>query len=288
MNNPVLIVTAWFSRILPDWFKQFVYKLGPVTVILRKILNIFVPKGERVVTIAAGELAGMRMCLNMKSEKDYWLGTYETKLQSTIHQMVQPGMVAYDVGANIGYITLILAKIVGTTGHVFAFEALEGNLDRLHENLKLNDLQSRVEVVSNAIVDTKRKVRFLKGPSLGTGKANGSAGRQNFSYSNASIVNGISLDDFVYDSGNPPPHIVKIDVEGGEVFVLPGMQRLLVEQRPLVLIELHGKEAANVVWNLLIKAGYHICFMETDYPEVASPEMLEWKSYIVGLPMELD
>jgi len=117
----------------------------------------------------------MRMILDMHSEKDYWLGTYEPGLQETIAEMVQSGMVAYDLGANIGYVTLLLAKKIGEDGKVFAFEALPANFDRLVKNIELNNQSAMVFPVAAAVVDRSRMIKFLVGPSGGMGKAEGSA-----------------------------------------------------------------------------------------------------------------
>ena len=69
----------------------------------------------------------------------------------------------------------------------------------------------------------------------------GSAGRDDRYESEVNVL-GISLDEFVYGQGNPPPQVVKMDIEGGEVLALPGMRRVLTEARPLMLMELHGPE----------------------------------------------
>jgi hypothetical protein len=95
-------------------------------------------------------------------------------------------------------------------------------------------------------------------------------------------VAGLSLDDFVYRQGNPPPQVVKMDIEGGEVLALPGMARLLAEARPLLLMELHGPQAARTAWETLNAAGYRVCRMAPDYPPVASLEALDWKAYLVA------
>jgi hypothetical protein len=46
----------------------------------------------------------------MQVDKDYWLGTYEPELQAALREFIQPGMVTYDIGANIGYVSLLMAK----------------------------------------------------------------------------------------------------------------------------------------------------------------------------------
>ena len=285
MTNPLLSLAAWLARILPLEVKRSLYRIEPLAALIRSGLNRAAPSGLTEVVVAAGELAGMALSLDLQSEKDYWLGTYEVDLQAAVSDLVRPGMVAYDVGANIGYVSLLLARKVGKTGKVFAFEALPANLERLRTNLELNDLASRVLIVPAAVVDSEGVVRFQVGPSNGMGKAEGSAGRQEASYRKTVAVEGISLDAFVYQRGNPPPAVVKMDIEGGEMLALPGMERLLLEARPLVLLELHGPRASGKVWDTLIAAGYQISRMSPGYPGVPSPEALQWKSYIVAFPL---
>jgi hypothetical protein len=69
-------------------------------------------------------------------------------------------------------------------------------------------------------------------------------------------VPAITLDDFIA-AGNPEPHLMKIDVEGGEYEVLRGGAGLFGRQRPLILAEVHHQEAANQICSLL--NDYHYC-----------------------------
>jgi FkbM family methyltransferase len=264
--------------------KRAIYRSGPLANWIRTSLNRAAPQGLSAVQVAAGGLAGRTHVLDLQAEKDYWLGTYEPELQEAISDLVRPGSVEYDVGANIGYISLLLAQAAGENGSVYAFEALPANLERLRQNLALNGIGNRVKVIPGAVSNTSAPVRFLIGPSGGMGKAEGSAGRQELVYPQAIQVPGIVLDEFVYQAGNPAPQVVKMDIEGGEVLALPGMCRLLSEARPVVLMELHGPEAAQAAWSELQSAGYRICLMEKDYPVIPSLESLDWKAYIVAFP----
>jgi hypothetical protein len=114
------------------------------------------------------------------------------------------------------------------------------------------------------------------------GKAQGSAGRPEPVYAGAITVPGIALDDFVYRQGNPAPQVIKMDIEGGEVLALPGMKRLLAEAQPLLLLEMHGREAAGLAWEALRAADYGIYRMSPGYPEVPALEALDWKAYLVA------
>ena len=281
MRKFFLSLAAFAARILPAPLKQTIYKIGPLARWIRGSLNKAAPTGLTQVKVAAGGLAGFTLLLDMQLEKDYWLGTYEPELESALRDLVEPGMVAYDVGANIGYVTLLLARAVGERGRVFAFEALPDNVERLRANIGFNGMEARVTVVAGAVGSGSAPVRFLVHESGGMGKAEGSAGRAG-QYAASITVPGISLDEFVYGQGNLPPQIVKMDIEGGEVLALPGMRRLLAEARSRMVMELHGPESARAAWEALTAAGYQICWMKPGYPPVPSLGALDWKAYLVA------
>ena len=225
----------------------------------------------------------------MLTEKDYWLGTYEVELQQAVSDLLKPGMCIYDVGANIGYVTLLLARAAGESGQVAAFEALPANVARLEKHVALNHLGGRVTIVPAAVVDQAGPVRFLVHPSTSMGKAVGSAGREKMDdYLKEIEVPGLALDGYVFEHGlqpHPPPQAIKMDIEGGEVLAIKGMQRILQEVRPLLLVELHGHEAARVVWESLAQGRYTVHRMQPGYPQVNSVDQLDWKAYIIAKPV---
>ncbi len=282
MRKFFLTLAAFVARILPAPLKQTIYKIGLLARLIRGLLNKAAPTGLTQVKIAAGDLAGFTLLLDLQTEKDYWLGTYEPELQAALRALVKPGMVAYDVGANIGYVTLLLARAVGERGRVFAFEALPAHVERLRANVKLNGMESRVMIFSGAVTSSESPVRFLVHGLDGMGKAEGSAGRRADDYKSEITVPGISLDEFVYTNGNTPPQVIKMDIEGGEVLALPGMSRVLAEARPLMLLELHGQQSARLAWETLAAAGYEIYWMKRGLPVVPSLAMLDWKAYLIA------
>jgi FkbM family methyltransferase len=286
MANSLLSLAAWSARVLPMPLKQFFYKFPPLARFLRRSLNKAVPEGLTVVKVAGGDLRGFSLKLDLREEKDYWLGTYEPELQKAIRDFIKPGTIVYDVGANIGYISLLFARQVGDRGKVWSFEALPSNVERLRSNVLRNGFQDRVEIIAAAVIDQSKPVLFLVGPSDGMGKAEGSAGRQEFAYPTSIEVAGISLDDFCFRSGNPLPNAIKIDIEGGEVLALPGMRHVLEVARPLILIELHGEKSAQAAWENIDPLDYRLCKMKKSYPPIHSLEALGWKSYLVAIPNE--
>lgn len=284
MANPLLSLAAAAARWLPAPLRRILYRLGPVSSGLRSALNRAAPKGLAEVEVAGGTLAGTRLILEMHKEKDYWLGTYEIDLQQAVNDFVKPGMVAYDVGANIGYVSLLLAKRAGMNGKVVAFEPLPENQDRFQKQLRLNR-EARIQLVPKAVGETSGKKEFLVHSSGGMGKIRGATGRD-MQYKDTIEVECITLDDFVFKQRNPKPNIVKIDIEGGEGLALQGADKLISETKPLFIIELHGKEAAVECWQILTRASYTVHKLTRNYPEVASVTELVWKSYILARPKE--
>lgn len=283
MKKFFLNTAAFAARILPNSAKQAIYNFKPLARLIRRGLNKAAPTGLTEVKVAGGDLAGYTIRLDMQIDKDYWLGTYEPDLQAALHELIPAGAVVYDVGANIGYVSLLLAKAAGETGKVFAFEALPSNVDQVRRNVELNGMESRITVVAKAVTQASGPVKFLVHESGGMGKAAGSAGRDE-TYQAEVIVEGVSLDEFCYGEGNLPPQVVKMDIEGGEVMALPGMKRMLAEARPLMLMELHGPESSRLAWETLTAAGYEIRWMEKGFPVVPSLEAMGWKAYIVARP----
>lgn len=285
MSNFILKAASWAARSLPAPLRISLYRLGPVSRWIRSALNRAAPQGLTKVEVASGAIAGLKLRLDLQREKDCWLGNYETNLQDAVAHFARPGMTVYDVGANIGYVSLVFAAAVSETGHVYSFEALPSNVTRLQEHFALNGLESRATVLHAAVVDQPKTVEFMVHVSHGMGKAAGSAGRDEI-YTDRLLVDGISIDAFVLEEGNPPPALLKMDIEGGEVLALPGMRRTLATFRPIVFLELHGKEAAETAWKIFTAEGYRLHTMEKGYPQVLALEDLDWKAYLIALPQE--
>lgn len=282
ISHIFLKMAAEAARSLPESWIQAIYRNPRLARLIRGQLNRAAPHGLVQVQVAAGGLEGVSLELDLQTEKDYWLGIYEPDLQRVIKDFIKPGWVVYDVGANIGYISLLLAHAVQDSGQIYAFEALPDNFTRLQKNIGLNAFEDRITAIHAAVIDASKPVTFMVGPSNGMGKAVGSAGRQEVVYAQSLTVPGISLDETVYQAGYPVPQAVKMDIEGGEVLALPGMRRLLQEAHPLMLLELHGPESSQVADQILRDTGYRLYSMAPGYPEVKAGEALDWKAYLIA------
>lgn len=277
MANPLLGLAAAAARLLPAPLKRGLYKLGPLSRGLRAALNRAAPPGLAEVTIAGGGLQGATLLLDMHAEKDYWLGTYEMELQHAIQRWAKAGQVVYDLGANVGYVSLLFARAVGAQGRVFAFEPLPANQERLQRNLALNP-SLPVELVPAAAAERSGRSQFALHGSDDMGRLHAGSSPA----ADTIEVKTVAVDDFA--STHPAPNVIKIDVEGAEALALQGMQQVLRTHQPTLFIELHGYEAGRTCWDLLAFANYQVHWMQAPYAPIPTVGELKKKSYIIARP----
>jgi FkbM family methyltransferase len=159
--------------------------------------------------------------------------------------------VAYDLGANYGIHTLLMARRISGSGHVYAFEPAPAICAELRCNVALNAF-SNVSVFQLAAAAETSRRPFVSGAHGGAGHLISPSDSQIDSH----IVDTVSLDHFVYSQGNRPPAFIKIDVEGAESQVLAGAVRVLREAKPTMLVELHSPSEDVAVGQILLDHGY--------------------------------
>jgi FkbM family methyltransferase len=193
---------------------------------------------------------GARMIVDpeMSFAWQYVLGSYEIPLVRSLRKVLRPGMVCVDVGANVGYFSLLMANLVGPNGRVFSFEPTRRTFDALKANVHLNDLENIV-VERLALFDHNGVLEFREGPpgydaynSAGE-ITHPSAAQQIFTSHNVPCT---TLDAYLDARGIRHVDLIKIDVEGAELIVLKGMQNILEENPGLKLaIEFADKTTAG-------------------------------------------
>lgn len=196
--------------------------------------------------IAAGALRG-RWWLPAGGGKVWRVlgGSYERAQTELFRAHVRDGDLVLDLGAHVGYYTLLASVLVGPRGRVFAFEPHPRNARYLRRHVHVNGCRN-VEVLECAAYDRSGRVGFRFGVGSGTGRV---------AESGAVEVPAVRLDEFVAERGIVPD-VVKIDVEGGERPVLDGAREMLGRDRPLVFLSTHGPEQAASCTVLLAKLGY--------------------------------
>jgi FkbM family methyltransferase len=221
----------------------------------------------------------------------YVEGVYEPGLVRYFKRILKPGMVCIDIGANVGFFTLLMAQRVLPSGTVTAFEAAPSTCDLLLRNVHLNRF-SNVTVESLAVSDHCGTIDFHVGPpgfdvysSSGT-ITHSSASSQHF---HTISIPSITLDDYLQKRDNPRVDIIKLDVEGCEFLAIKGMERTLESNPNLLLIIEFAEQTTrgfgyhpNEMANWLFEKGWKLFVIKySGKLDAVEPTGMEWTDQMV-------
>lgn len=166
-------------------------------------------------------------------------GTFEDELAHWLAATLRPGDTFVDVGANIGWFTVIGAKAVGSAGRVVAVEADPDNLDLLLDNISMNYVAPWVTTIRAAAWREAGELTFhrsLKFRGNGSVEAPGEAYTERYRSDRIETVTtpAVRLDDVLADQGHID--VLKMDIEGAEPDALEGMSGLLAADRVGTLV----------------------------------------------------
>jgi len=246
---------GWTMRVALTAVRLVPYRFRPLLARMpfaaRVYTRVFLPGGRQVVTIAGGPLHNARMELDLSREKAFWSGTHEPGVQAIIADLpIDSTDDVWDIGAHIGFFSLIFAR---RCQRVIAVEANSTNAERLRRNVALND--ASVEVVEAAVAATSGTVLLELGLDSGTHRVVSTASGHPGAPPRAAEerVPAVTLDELLLRFGRP--RLVKLDIEGGEVDALAGGVQLL-QAGPVIVCEIHGPHAWEVVPARLAEAGF--------------------------------
>ncbi|MCC6701622.1 MAG: FkbM family methyltransferase [Fluviicola sp.] len=222
-----------FRHRLISFFRDLDIKgIRRLSVILPKVL---LPAPEKVGKHVLKTIHGVDLLIDPSVDEGVELslfqtGTYERGTIQLLHDFLQPGDTFLDVGANIGLMSSIASKIVGTSGLVYAVEANPKTLDILSHNLTLNNCDN-TQILPIAVSNQKGEAILYE---------NWSVNRGGSSLLSQGDQEGIKvpmerLDDLF--SEDTPLKLVKMDVEGVEPSVLEGGLNWFRKQQPVFIIE---------------------------------------------------
>lgn len=177
---------------------------------------------------------GFRMNLNLQDwipQDIFIMGEFEPATSAVAKQLLRKGDIVVDVGANIGYFSLLFSRCVGAEGRVYSFEPVPKLASALHKNADLNEFK-QITLSNLALSDHDGHARFYVGPEDNSGL---SSLRQPRGSSDTLDVK-LARFDRVFNLGEDIA-LVKIDVEGAELAVLRGMNEYLRNNHPHILIE---------------------------------------------------
>jgi FkbM family methyltransferase len=220
---------------------------------IHRLSHRVLPTDETIwVQVKTGPAQGLWLEVNPRTGQDYLCGRAESPVQAILAERLRPGMVFYDLGANVGFYSLLAARILGASGRVFSFEPDTKVFERLQRNIARNGFQN-VTVVETGVWSESGEMNFVaadpSSPDHGTGKISAQKDANS-----GQIARCVSLDDFTQTA--PSPDAIKCDVEGAEVEVIRGAENLLKTHRPWFLCEMHSEANDRAFREFLGRIGY--------------------------------
>jgi FkbM family methyltransferase len=206
----------------------------------------------------------------------YALGHYEQSTVDVMRGLVTEGDTVVDGGAHIGFFTLLCSRLVGQTGAVHAFEPSHINRAGLERNVAINGM-SNVVVHPLALGAEAGQCTLSYTASADTGLATTRPVQAVFAESvQVAPLDALSLTRVT---------LVKLDLEGGECRALRGMRRLLLEQRPAVIVEVTDQflraagDSAVELYRFMRSCGYEALVIGD-----SGPESIESEEALARLP----
>ena len=272
MTAGELLITMWHR--VPRPIRALYGRIGFG---IRPLVRRFVTDERRPVRITAGLLRGMYVNVHLRSEHKLIAGDAELDVQLPLPRLVAPGMCAYNVGANYGFFTLALARLVGPSGRVIAFEPNPPVVARLRENVAINHL-TNVKVEPVAVSDVAGTLRFAL---AGDFESHLIAGEP--AAGEVITVDSTTIDAYVA-SGSPPPDVIIMDVEDAEGLALRGARATLHQHQPAMIIEIHSSSSGADVMAELAQVGYVLAELPA-FKRVGSPSEIRPRGhYCAALP----
>lgn len=157
---------------------------------------------------------------------------YEPNQTKIVKKYVHEGDVVIDVGAHVGYYTLLMAQLVGKNGKVYSFEPDPVNFELLKKSVEINGFEN-VVLIQKAVSDTTEKIKLFLGD-------NDSAINRIYDAklgdAKKSIdVESITIDEY-FKENDKLFNFIKIDSEGSEAKIINGMEKFLTKNRKLIMM----------------------------------------------------
>ncbi len=245
--KPLVEAIGLAARLLPEWTVRNICQRPGLATRAIELLDKAVSgiESSQDVRVAAGLIAGLRLQVDLRRQKYFWMGTYEPWIQDAIRTHARPGMHLWDVGAFIGFHTLAMRRIAGPD-RVLAIEPDPFSRAHLARTLTRNRYDDVVVLpVAIGAQQGRARLKYVPdGPSQTSVLA-----------SEDGECETTTLD--VLLDHHAPPELIKMDIEGAEDAALTGAARLLHEARPVWIIETHGLPGQCAV-EQLHAARYHI------------------------------
>lgn len=259
-------MSEYRSAVLPTKMIQVIRQLpfGSALVfrIYNRLLMHFAPKQ------LATTFFGMKMRVDVRDflqSTIYHFGTWEANESRLLVQLIRPGDTVLDIGANVGFHSLLFARSVGPDGRVIAIEAHPRLVARVEEQLRLNDVRN-VRIVNVAVSDEVGEILLYEGPTSNSGATSIVASRgttKSITVPAAPIMSLLTPEEIASIS------LIKIDIEGAEAPVLRDLLDHIDEfpQRLAFAVEADGADDSGwpTIFERFLASGFSAARVQRSY-----------------------
>jgi FkbM family methyltransferase len=247
----------------------------------KRVYNFFVRAFEKKMPTSGWhefEIQGLKWKLCLDRYIDRMIATeknFEPETTELVKSIVKPGMKILDIGANIGYFTNILAKQIGSTGKIYAFEPVSRYREQVQWHVNANNFTDTVKIFPFGLSDKATKLKM--------GMDNTSASLHwtpKTPPENYEEIELQRLDDIIEKEKISNIDFIKIDVDGHEPFFINGATEFFKHNSPIILIEFANLNLFVAGSNVLVlkeqieKLGYVLYSEETKKPFISTTEFL--------------
>jgi len=257
MNKSKKIILTVYRAILHRFsFGWGISKYWPLNKIMKQIESSFIESSVKI----QGHIMFLDKNDNLGLSINPVYGESDTEF---VKKIIKKSDVVLDIGANIGYYTLIFAKLVGDSGKVFSFEPESENFKILKKNVEINGYNN--VILEQKIVSNNDGISTL----YVSEKAGSHRIYKSDDYIQSFEIESISVDNYLEKNNINKIDFIKIDVEGAELNVLQGIQKILDSNEHIILftefspnqIKSCGLEPTDMI-NFLLNNKFKIYFTQ--------------------------
>lgn len=248
--------------------------------LVRKGGSIIFGHAPHIHRIPFGPIKGWNIFMSFDISPRMYFGIDEPWIAKLAQQYIKPADVVYDIGAHIGYTTLLFLQLVGKSGSVHAFEILRSVAhDYFQRTMDANKVKNAI-VYPVGLSKSDQSVELPIGETLMTSLFEVGVPTKR----RTELCSIVRLDGFVKREQLPVPSLIKIDIEGAEVDCLLGGLDLIKKHRPVLIVEFHTLDLLSRGHSLLRSLGYFLKTQEYSIDQQQISKLTSFHQSVLCLP----